>query len=91
MPSPDDFTLSVSRPSFRALLITCALGTREIDVYAEALPDSPDYDWSIVLSQPLHWTRPLRGMALTDVEAQTLRTALMRRASLDGLRIRWDE
>ncbi|GAB3183172.1 hypothetical protein FHX75_111735 [Micromonospora palomenae] len=58
MPSPDDFTLSVSRPSFRALLITCALGTREIDVYGEVIPDSPDYDWSIVLSQPLHWTRP---------------------------------
>lgn len=90
MGSPDDFTLSVSQPSFRGLIITCALEAREIDVYAEALPDAPDHDFSVILSQPLHWSRPLATFELTDAEAQALRTALMRRASRDGLRIRWD-
>jgi hypothetical protein len=89
-PSPDDFTLSVSQPSYRALLITCALGQREIDVYAEALPGCPDYDWSIVLSQPLCWTRPLGRTHLTRAEVQSLQAALVRRANTDGLRVRWD-
>jgi hypothetical protein len=87
--SPGGFTISITRPTFRALVITCALAQREIDVYAEALPDSPNYDWSIILDRPLYWVRPART-ALTDAEAAALTTALVQRADTDGLRVRWE-
>ncbi|GAA1278846.1 hypothetical protein Psi02_60870 [Planotetraspora silvatica] len=84
-----DFTVSITRPSFRALLITCTLRQQEIDVYAEALPDSTDADWSIVLNGTLYWTRPATT-ALTEPEKQALRAVLAKRAETEGLRIRWD-
>ena len=88
-PAGEPVVLTVSRPSFRALLFACALGDRELDLYAEALPDSPDHNWSILQQDLRRWTRP-RGLELTPSQQDAVRTALLARIEADGLRLRWD-
>jgi hypothetical protein len=87
--APEESNLSISRPSYRAILFTWRSGDRELDLYAEALPDSLDHDWSIILDD-LCWTRSLRTGTLSKAETVTFGRALVRRVAAEGLRVRWE-
>ncbi|WP_203859639.1 hypothetical protein [Plantactinospora mayteni] len=87
--TPGDIAIRASRPSFRALLLTCVATGREIDLYAETLPDSPDHDWSVDLSDLENWVRPAM-VPISREERRALAAAIKGWADVGGLRVRWD-
>ncbi|TWP46866.1 hypothetical protein FKR81_34220 [Lentzea tibetensis] len=87
--SPEDVTVTISRPHVRGLLITCRLGEREKDVHGELLVTG-DHEWSIIKSTLVdHWTRPPAD-PMSNTEARVLVTAVVQRLKDEGIRVRWD-